>query len=80
MNNIKFRVWDKEENKMISGDSFAFEEYVPLNDLFHNNSKQFIFMQYTGAYDIYGKDIYEGDIIRSDRGRNIYIYWCSYMV
>ena len=37
MEEIKIRVWDKEENRMISGDRFAFEEYAPLNDLFNNN-------------------------------------------
>lgn len=68
MNNIKIRAWDKEENKMISGDNFAFEEYAPLNDLFHNNSKRFDFMLYIGCKDINAKDIYEGDIIeRTDK-------------
>ena len=64
MEEIKIRVWDKEENRMISGDRFAFEEYAPLNDLFRNNSKKFDFMLYTGYKDINGKEIYEGDIVR----------------
>ena len=63
MEEIKIRVWDKEENRMISGDRFAFEEYAPLNDLFNNNSKKFDFMLYTGYKDINGKEIYDGDII-----------------
>ncbi len=68
MEEIKIRVWDKEENRMISGDRFAFEEYAPLNDLFRNNSKKFDFMLYTGYKDINGKEIYEGDIIeRTDK-------------
>lgn len=64
MEEIKIRVWDKEENRMISGDRFAFEEYAPLNDLFRNNSKKFDFMLYTGYKDINDVEIYEGDIIR----------------
>jgi uncharacterized phage protein (TIGR01671 family) len=63
MEEVKIRVWDKEENKMISGDNFAFEEYAPLNDLFHNNSKRFDFMLYIGCKDINAKEIYEGDIV-----------------
>ena len=70
MEEIKIRVWDKEENRMISGDRFAFEEYAPLNDLFNNNSKRFDFMLYTGYKDINDVEIYEGDIVETTRGLN----------
>ena len=70
MGEIKIRVWDKEENRMISGDRFAFEEYAPLNDLFNNNSKRFDFMLYTGYKDINDVEIYEGDIVETTRGLN----------
>lgn len=75
MREIKFRAWDKEENKMISGDRFAFEEYAPLNDLFHNNFKRFDFMQYTGCKDGNGVEIYEGDIIETHEHRIQTIIW-----
>ena len=70
MEEIKIRVWDKEENRMISGDRFAFEEYAPLNHLFNNNSKRFDFMLYTGYKDINDVEIYEGDIVETTRGLN----------
>ena len=70
MEEIKIRVWYKEENRMISGDRFAFEEYAPLNDLFNNNSKRFDFMLYTGYKDINDVEIYEGDIVETTRALN----------
>ena len=70
MNNvkeIKFRIWDKEENKMINGNDFTFDEYIPINYMF-NDSNRFIFMQYIGLKDFDEVEIYEGDILEGENG------------
>lgn len=59
MREIKFRKWDFEEGEMIPGDALAFEEYAPLTKLLTQRG----IMQYTGATDRNGREIYEGDFI-----------------
>lgn len=59
MREIKFRMWDAEEQQMISGDTLAFEEYAPITDLLTQEG----IMQYTGLKDKNGKEAYHKDVV-----------------
>lgn len=71
MRQLKFRVWDKENNQWLFGYKSAggfsiFGEVVMLGEFSHipieklNNIE---IMQFTGILDRKGKEVYEGDII-----------------
>lgn len=62
MREIKFRAWDKNNNKMVFvGDKYA-KTYGQMIDMFEDED----LMQFTGLHDAKGKEIYEGDIIRNN--------------
>ena len=67
MREIKFRVWDKKNNKMfddITGE-FINEIETTVNQTldFVKRSGMVEVMQFTGLLDKNGKEIYEGDIV-----------------
>ena len=76
MREIRFRAWDKIEKKM--SESFTFSdcynmgigEGVRVHQTFYLGWCDI--MQFTGLKDKNGKEIYEGDILRSIHNRDVY--------
>ena len=83
MREIKFRVWDKKNKKMVTIIALYFFEGKSLEQISidtDEGERQLIdiknveIMQYTGHKDKNGKEVYEGDILYEIEDDDIYIY------
>lgn len=81
MREIKFRAWLKEEKRMFQALKIDFSKPTPM--VYESTGFLSVrawpvryceLMQYTGLHDKNGKEIYEGDVIKSS-DRLMLVYW-----
>lgn len=65
MRDIKFRAWENLEKQMLY---FDFEDLLRGEVPLHPASCDFYLMAFTGLLDKNGKEVYEGDIVRTKHG------------
>jgi len=83
MRKLKFKAWDKKENKWCSSIPFNIIGEWAIFDCLNQHIKgNFIerlndieIVQFTGRIDKHNNEIYEGDIIKNANGVYLEIYW-----
>ena len=76
MREIKFRSWNKNENKMITPFAWVNESNLFSTKMCSSPTSEL--MQLTGLKDCNGTDIYEGDIVNDHIGAGVVEYCEKY--